>query len=78
MTTDQGSYTPLRDLKAEPVDSAPRLDRAVELARKVFEEKAAENIHDRDAMIRAAYGLHHVLGNLLAAYDEEKKRCATG
>ncbi|MGW3114441.1 hypothetical protein [Streptomyces sp. NPDC001091] len=35
-------------------------------------EKGQANIHDRDAMIRAAYGLHYVLLDLLAALDAER------
>jgi hypothetical protein len=63
------SYTPLFDPERDGHTVAPRLERALEAARTVLDEKAAANIHDKDEMIRAAYGLQHVLRDLLAALD---------
>ncbi|MFE3522250.1 hypothetical protein ACFXOD_11755 [Streptomyces sp. NPDC059161] len=69
MTT---SYNPLHDPENDAHVLAPSLPQAIERARKVLDEKGRANIHDRDAMIRAAYGLHYVLAALLAALDEEE------
>jgi hypothetical protein len=66
------SYTPLHDPENEAHVGAPPLQRAINRAREVLDEKARANIHDQDAMIRAAYGLHYVLHNLLAALDAER------
>jgi hypothetical protein len=63
------SYTPLHDPERDGRTVTPRLERALEAARKVLDEKAAANIHDKDEMIRAAVGLMHVLRDLLAALD---------
>jgi uncharacterized protein (DUF2461 family) len=63
------SYTPLFDPEKDARTYVPELPRAIERARKVLDEKAAANIHDKDEMIRAAYGLQHVLRDLLAALD---------
>jgi hypothetical protein len=68
------SYDPLFDPEKDGPVLAPSLDRAIDKARKVADEKAAANIHDRDEMIRAAYGLHYVLRDLLAALDKEAGR----
>jgi hypothetical protein len=61
-------YTPERDAHV----GVPTLEQAIDRARKVLDEKAQANIHDKDAMIRAAYGLHYVLHDLLAALDAER------
>lgn len=66
------SYTPLHDPENEAHVIVPPLQQAIDRARKVLAEKAQANIHDRDAMIRAAYGLHYVLHDLLAALDAER------
>ncbi|WP_327429479.1 hypothetical protein [Streptomyces sp. NBC_01236] len=66
------SYDPLHDPKSDVHALVPPLRQAVDRARKVLDEKGQENIHDRDAMIRAAYGLHYVLRDLLAALDAER------
>lgn len=64
------SYTPLHDPERDAGPNVRPLPQAIERARKVLDEKAAANIHDRDAMIRAATGLDYVLRDLLAALDE--------
>lgn len=65
------AYHPLHDPASAAHDWTPPLDRAIERARKVLDEKASANIHDRDAMIRAATGLEIVLRDLLNALDKE-------
>lgn len=65
------SYTPLHNPETEAHGVVPSLQRAIDEARKVLHEKARANIHDKDEMIRAAYGLHYVLHDLLAALDAE-------
>jgi hypothetical protein len=65
------SYTPLHNPETEAHALVPTLEQAIDRARKVLAEKAQANIHDQDAMIRAAYGLHYVLHDLLAALDAE-------
>lgn len=65
------SYDPLFDPEAERHVIIPPLTTAIARAREVLAEKGRANIHDRDEMIRAAYGLHYVLHNLLAALDAE-------
>ena len=66
------SYVALFDPERDAHVYVPELGRAIEKAREVCAEKAAANIHDRDEMIRAAVGLHHVLYDLLAALDAER------
>jgi hypothetical protein len=65
------SYTPLHDPEKE-AHVVPTLQQAIERAREVLDEKARANIHNQDAMIRAAVGLHYVLHDLLAALDAER------
>ncbi|MGV4890391.1 hypothetical protein ACSR0Z_28005 [Streptomyces viridosporus] len=66
------SYHPLHDPEKDAHVVVPPLERAIDQARKVLAEKAQANIHDQDAMIRAAYGLHYVLHDLLAAIETER------
>ncbi|MEH0553409.1 hypothetical protein [Streptomyces sp. B21-101] len=66
------SYNPLFDPERDGPVIAPPLERAIEKGRRVRDEKAAANIHDRDEMIRAAVGLYYVLADLLAAFDAER------
>jgi len=66
------SYDPLHDPEKDAHVVVPPLARAIDRARQVLAEKAEANIHDQDAMIRAAYGLHYVLHDLLAALDAER------
>ena len=69
MTT---SHDPLYDPTSDTHAFVPPLQQAIDRARNVLDEKGQANIHDQDAMIRAAYGLHHVLLDLLAALDEKE------
>ncbi|MET9762090.1 hypothetical protein ABZ016_24040 [Streptomyces sp. NPDC006372] len=66
------SYDPLFDLERDAHVVVPSLEHAIDRARKILDEKAKANIHDRDEMIRAAYGPHYVLHDLLAALDAER------
>lgn len=66
------SYDPLYNPEKDAHAVVPPLQQAIDRARKVLDEKAQANIHDQDAMIRAAYGLHYVLHDLLAALDAER------
>lgn len=65
-------YDPLFGTDRDKHVYVPPLQRAIEKAREVLAEKATANIHDKDAMIRAAYGLGYVLTDLLAALDAER------
>lgn len=69
--TSVGAYDPLYDPADDASRWAPPLDVAIDRARKVLGEKGEANIHDQDAMIRAATGLEIVLRDLLAALDKE-------
>lgn len=65
------SYTPLYgpdDGEPFPLTVAAEL----RLSRNYLEEAAAANIHDRDAMIKAAVGLEYRLRALVAALDAER------
>ena len=66
------SYDPLVDPEKDGRVFTPALEQAIDRARKVLAEKAQANIHDRDAMIRASYGLHYVLRDLLDALNAER------
>lgn len=66
------AYDPLFEPENDAHVGVPRLQQAIDRARKVLDEKAQANIHDRDEMIRAATGLHWVLLDLLAALDEQR------
>jgi hypothetical protein len=66
------SYNPLYNPETDAHPVVPALEQAIGRARKVVAEKSQANIHDQDAMIRAAYGLHYVLHDLLAAIDAER------
>jgi hypothetical protein len=66
------SHNPLYDPAADAHVVVPPLETAIARARKVLAEKSEANIHDQDEMIRAAYSLHHVLLDLLAALDAER------
>lgn len=68
------SFDPLHDSERDGQPIVLPLSLAIDRARRVLEEKAAANIHDRDDMIRAAVGLDHVLRDLLAALDKEAGR----
>ncbi|MFF9240077.1 hypothetical protein ACF1AL_14760 [Streptomyces sp. NPDC014801] len=66
------SYTPLYDPEKDVHVGVPKLQDAIDRARKVLDEKATANIHDKDDMIRAASGLDYVLRDLLAALDAQQ------
>lgn len=66
------AHDPLFDADRDKHVIIPPLRVAIDRAREVLAEKAAANIHDKDEMIRAAYGLHFVLRDLLAALDAER------
>lgn len=66
------SYNPLHDPEKGAHTVVPALEQAIDRARKVLAEKTPANIHDKDEMIRAAYGLHYVLTDLLAALDAKR------
>lgn len=66
------SYTPLLEPGKDVYGLAAPLEKAIDRARQVLDEKGRANIHDRDEMIRAACGLHYVLHNLLAALDVQR------
>ncbi len=68
------SYTPLHDPERDERTWVPPLDQAIARARTVLDEKAQANIHDRDAMLRAATGLEFVLRDLLNALDTEEQK----
>ncbi|MBL3670182.1 hypothetical protein JL475_30225 [Streptomyces sp. M2CJ-2] len=72
MREPAASYDPLHDPEKDAHVGVPSLTQAIDRARKALDEKAQANIHDQDAMIRAAYGLHYVLHDLLAALDAER------
>ncbi|MFH9134416.1 hypothetical protein [Streptomyces sp. NPDC017524] len=66
-------HTSLYD-PADDLPWTPSLDVALDQARRVLEEKATANIHDRDEMIRAAVSLEMRLRQLVAALDKEAGR----
>ncbi|MEU2162422.1 hypothetical protein [Streptomyces sp. NPDC019208] len=68
------SYTALHDPERDGADYPVPLDMAIRRARKVLDEKAKSNIHDRDQMLRAAVGLELVLRDLLTALANEAGR----
>ncbi|HEY9409923.1 MAG TPA: hypothetical protein VIP77_10130 [Jiangellaceae bacterium] len=65
------SYDPVFDPEKDGPVYFRDLDHALERARVVLAEKGRANIHDKDEMIRAAYGLAYVLAGLLDALDKE-------
>lgn len=67
-------FTPLYDPAVDGESFVAPVDMALRQARKVLAEKAAANIHDHDAMIRAAVGLEMRLRELVAALDAEAGR----
>lgn len=67
-------YDPLFDPKKDGPVYFRDLAHARERARATLDEKGRANIHDKDEMIRAAYGLAHVLAGLLDALDADQAR----
>ena len=68
------SYAPVFDPEKDGPVYFRDLGHALERARAVLAEKGRANIHDKDEMIRAAYGLAHVLAGLLDALDATQAR----
>ncbi|MEV5347165.1 hypothetical protein [Streptomyces achromogenes] len=66
------SYSPLCNPKHDVHVVVPPLEQAIEVARKTLVEKDSANVHSKDEMIRAAYALHYVLHDLLAAIDAQQ------
>ncbi|MBM9621815.1 hypothetical protein [Streptomyces zhihengii] len=67
-------HTPLYDPATDGDPFVAPVDMALRLARKVLADKASANIHDHDAMVRAATGLEMRLRELVAALDKEAGR----
>lgn len=65
------AYDPLSRSAVEPSVPAD-LDGELRLAREVLAEVAAANIHDHDAMLKAASGLNYRMRSLLAAIEAER------
>lgn len=74
MSAETTSYTPLYDPETDALPNASSLSEALHRARKTLDEKASANIHDQDAMIRAAVGLEMCLRQLVDALDKEASR----
>ena len=75
MSTDAPTpYTPLYDPATDTAPWATTVDRALTSARRVLDEKATANVHDRDEMIRAAVSLEYALRKLVASLDKEAGR----
>lgn len=66
-------YSPLFDPAKDGPVWTRDLAHARDRARATLTEKSRANLHDRDEMIRAAYGLAHVLAGLLDAIDEAQR-----
>ncbi|MGW0032100.1 hypothetical protein ACWDXD_20020 [Streptomyces sp. NPDC003314] len=69
-----GPFSPLYDPEKDGVGYTLSRDEAEKRARETLAEKGQANIHDRDELIRAAYGLAHVLAGLLDALDADRAR----
>ncbi|MFI1937723.1 hypothetical protein ACH44C_11055 [Streptomyces purpureus] len=67
-------YSPLFDPEKDGPVWSRDLAHARERARDTLADKGRANIHDKDELIRAAYGLAHVLAGLLDALDKEAGR----
>ncbi|MFM9790135.1 hypothetical protein [Streptomyces turgidiscabies] len=65
------SYNPLRDQVAQAQVIPGPLSVEMRLASEYLDRAADANIHDRDAMLRAATGLEYRLRALLAALGAE-------
>jgi hypothetical protein len=65
------TYNPLHGPDEEPPFPAP-LVVEVRLAREYLDKVADANIHDHQAMLRAAVGLDHRMRSLLAALGTER------
>ncbi|MFE5898044.1 hypothetical protein ACFQ67_11565 [Streptomyces sp. NPDC056488] len=67
-------YSPLFDPEKDGPVYFRDLAHARERARAALAEKGRANLHDRDELIRAGYGLAYVLAGLLDALDAEEGR----
>lgn len=67
-------YSPLFDPEKDGPVLSLGLGHARDRARATLAEKGRANLHDRDEMIRAAYGLAHVLAGLLDALDKAESQ----
>ncbi|MEQ4610301.1 hypothetical protein ABMX48_29385 [Streptomyces cavourensis] len=67
-------HTSLFDPAVDRTPWVPPLDQILKTAREELDEHASANIHDRDAMLRAAVGLEMRLRQLIAALDKEASR----
>lgn len=65
------AFDPLYDPERDAHDFVPPLDMARTLARQALAKHEGANIHDDNAMLRAASSLQYVLRDLLAALDAE-------
>ncbi|MEW2082357.1 hypothetical protein [Streptomyces sp. NPDC005283] len=68
------AHDPLHDPERDADHWTPPLDMARRLASQALSKHEGANIHDHDAMLRAAVGLEHVLRDLLNALDKESGR----
>jgi hypothetical protein len=67
--TVTAAFDPLHDPERDTRSWVPSLDVARTVAREARDRHASANIHDHDAMMRAATSLDMVLRDLLAALD---------
>lgn len=63
------AYNPLHEPDEEPLVPA-FVDVELKLARQYLDKVATANIHDHNAMLKAAVGLDHRLRMLVAALDQ--------
>ncbi|MFD9225252.1 hypothetical protein ACFWDI_35810 [Streptomyces sp. NPDC060064] len=68
------AYAPLHDPASDADHWTPPVDMARRLARKALAKHEGANIHDDDAMLRAAVGLELVLRDLLDALDAGERK----
>ncbi|MFD6421057.1 hypothetical protein [Streptomyces sp. NPDC060198] len=68
------AYHPLFDPATDGDTWVPSLDMALELARDTLAMQATANIHDHNAMVRAAVALEDRLRTLVASLDKEAGR----
>jgi hypothetical protein len=66
------AYTPLNDPGQDGPTFPASVDGELRLARKLLDDIAATNIHDHQAMVRAAAGLDYRLRALVAALTAER------
>lgn len=71
MSDTARTYDPLHDASLDTGDWTSDVDLAVTLAQQALGKHAAANIHDHNAMLKAATSLDFVLRDLLAALGKE-------